>query len=30
MGCHPADDGAQSGTRDISFYCDDMERTGTS
>jgi hypothetical protein len=30
MGCHPADedpDGARSGTHDISFYCDDIERT---
>lgn len=31
MGCHPADDtgehGAPSGTHDISFYCDDIERT---
>ena len=31
MGCHPADDGAghgrQSGTHDISFYCDDIEKT---
>jgi hypothetical protein len=31
MGCHPADDsgkeGAQSGTADISFYCDDIEKT---
>jgi catechol 2,3-dioxygenase-like lactoylglutathione lyase family enzyme len=29
MGCHPADqkEGAHSGTHDISFYCDDIERT---
>ena len=31
MGCHPADDGEghgkPSGTRDISFYCDDIEKT---
>lgn len=29
MGCHPADarDGARSGTRDISFYCDDIQAT---
>lgn len=27
MGCHPADEGAPSGTPDISFYCDDIERT---
>src|SRR5689334_8004820 len=30
MGCHPADDsdqGAKSGTADISFYCDDIVRT---
>lgn len=29
MGCHPAEpgDGAPSGTHDISFYCDDIERT---
>jgi catechol 2,3-dioxygenase-like lactoylglutathione lyase family enzyme len=29
MGCHPAeaDKGAPSGTHDISFYCDDIERT---
>lgn len=28
MGCHPAeDDGAPSGTQEISFYCDDIERT---
>jgi len=29
MGCHPADadDGAPSGRHDISFYCDDIERT---
>jgi predicted enzyme related to lactoylglutathione lyase len=29
MGCHPADPakGAPSGTHDISFYCDDIERT---
>lgn len=29
MGCHPADqdEGAPSGTHDISFYCEDIERT---
>jgi hypothetical protein len=29
MGCHPSDarEGAKSGTRDISFYCDDLEQT---
>jgi predicted enzyme related to lactoylglutathione lyase len=29
MGCHPANegDGAPSGTHDVSFYCDDIERT---
>ena len=31
MGCHPADgdapDGKPSGTHDISFYCDDVEKT---
>jgi catechol 2,3-dioxygenase-like lactoylglutathione lyase family enzyme len=28
MGCHPAaDDGAPSGTHDISFYCDDIHQT---
>ena len=29
MGCHPAEsrDGQRSGTPDISFYCDDIERT---
>ncbi len=29
MGCHPADPakGAPSGTHNISFYCDDIERT---
>ena len=29
MGCHPADpkEGAPSGTQDISFYCDDIEKT---
>ena len=31
MGCHPADAGvgAPSGTHDISFYCDDIEKTVT-
>src|SRR5579871_2508078 len=30
MGCHPADaDGAPSGTHDISFYCDDIDKTVT-
>jgi catechol 2,3-dioxygenase-like lactoylglutathione lyase family enzyme len=29
MGCHPADpaNGAPSGTQNISFYCDDIERS---
>jgi catechol 2,3-dioxygenase-like lactoylglutathione lyase family enzyme len=29
MGCHPVEEskGATSGTADISFYCDDIERT---
>ena len=29
MGCHPANpgEGAPSGRHDISFYCDDVERT---
>src|SRR5690242_1255828 len=31
MGCHPTDqqapDGAPSGTRDISFICDDIHKT---
>ena len=29
MGCHPADEteGAISGTANISFYCDDIEKT---
>jgi len=30
MGCHPSDEsveGAASGTADISFYCDDIEKT---
>ncbi|MEP0842280.1 MAG: VOC family protein [Phycisphaerae bacterium] len=29
MGCHPSggEDGKPSGTHDISFYCDDIERT---
>jgi hypothetical protein len=29
MGCHPAsaEDGKASGTHDISFYCDDIEKT---
>jgi catechol 2,3-dioxygenase-like lactoylglutathione lyase family enzyme len=29
MGCHPAEPskGAPSGTHDISFYCDDVEKT---
>ncbi len=29
MGCHPAAalDGKRSGTHDISFYCDDIEKT---
>src|SRR3954470_799023 len=31
MGCHPADpeNGAPSGTNDISFYCDDIQMTVT-
>ena len=29
MGCHPADgkEGSPAGTHDISFYCDDIEKT---
>jgi catechol 2,3-dioxygenase-like lactoylglutathione lyase family enzyme len=29
MGCHPVDkgEGVPSGTADISFYCDDIEKT---
>jgi predicted enzyme related to lactoylglutathione lyase len=29
MGCHPADatEGKTTGTHDISFYCDDIEKT---
>ena len=29
MGCHPADakDGSPPGTHNISFYCDDIEKT---
>ena len=29
MGCHPADDneGSPTGTHNISFYCDDVEKT---
>lgn len=27
MGCHPIDPGAPSGTHNISFYCDDVEKT---
>ena len=31
LGCHPADEsgehGAPNGTHDISFYCDDIEKT---
>ena len=29
MGCHPADaeNGAPSGTHNISFYCDDLQKT---
>lgn len=29
MGCHPSDerDGSRSGTHDISFYCDDIQKT---
>ena len=29
MGCHPADpdEGAPSGTHDISFYCDNIHKT---
>jgi catechol 2,3-dioxygenase-like lactoylglutathione lyase family enzyme len=31
MGCHPAEagQGAPSGTHNISFYCDDIEKTVT-
>jgi catechol 2,3-dioxygenase-like lactoylglutathione lyase family enzyme len=29
MGCHPAEDvdGGRSGTHNVSFYCDDIQRT---
>jgi len=27
MGVHPAGEGAPSGTHDISFYCDDIQKT---
>ncbi len=29
MGCHPSDEsaGARSGTHNISFYCDDIQKT---
>jgi hypothetical protein len=29
LGCHPSDEsqGAPSGTHDISFYCDDIQKT---
>jgi catechol 2,3-dioxygenase-like lactoylglutathione lyase family enzyme len=29
MGCHPSEDqeGARSGTHNISFYCDDIQKT---
>ena len=29
MGCHPAEDkeGSRTGTHNISFYCDDIEKT---
>ena len=29
MGCHPSgtEDGHASGTRDVSFYCDDIKKT---
>jgi hypothetical protein len=27
MGVHPSGRGAKSGTMDISFYCDDIEKT---
>jgi catechol 2,3-dioxygenase-like lactoylglutathione lyase family enzyme len=31
MGCHPAgpEEGSPAGTHDISFYCDDIEKTVT-
>jgi catechol 2,3-dioxygenase-like lactoylglutathione lyase family enzyme len=31
MGCHPVEEGhgSPSGTHDISFYCDDIEKTVT-
>ena len=29
MGCHPSDEATPSGTHDISFYCDDIEKTVT-
>jgi catechol 2,3-dioxygenase-like lactoylglutathione lyase family enzyme len=27
MGCHPAGEGAPSGTHNLSFYCDDVKQT---
>jgi len=29
MGCHPTEGKPPSGTHDISFYCDDLEKTVT-
>ena len=27
MGCHPAGDGADAGTHNVSFYCDDVQKS---
>ena len=27
MGCHPAGDGADAGTHNVSFYCDDVHKS---
>ena len=27
MGCHPADDGAVAGTHNVSFYCDNVQKS---
>ena len=29
MGCHPAGDGADAGTHNVSFYCDDVHKSVT-
>jgi predicted enzyme related to lactoylglutathione lyase len=29
MGCHPAGDGAVAGTHNVSFYCDNVQKTAT-